>query len=180
MKVRRPLRKTSACFERNPRRSTIAPRRITRAPHLDRPLLWQGPPRRPIQAAGRARRSRPGRASLSRTSTASSASLRMPRRAAPSVAFAINRAGAVVSARLISSSGDHALDEEAVALLHRASPVPAPPPQLSAGVITLTVPINSIAKFRSRPRTGDQRDFATQRVQPRTLRARPASISRAA
>ena len=58
-----------------------------------------------------------------------------------SVAFAINRAGAVVSARLISSSGDHALDEEAVALLHRASPVPAPPPQLSAGVITLTVPI---------------------------------------
>jgi outer membrane biosynthesis protein TonB len=36
-----------------------------------------------------------------------------------SVAFAINRARAAVSARLISSSGDRALDEEAVALLHR-------------------------------------------------------------
>lgn len=58
-----------------------------------------------------------------------------------SVAFAINRSGAVVSARLISSSGDRALDEEAVALLHRASPVPAPPPQTSAAVITSTVPI---------------------------------------
>lgn len=58
-----------------------------------------------------------------------------------SVAFAINRAGAVLSARLISSSGDRALDEEAVALLHRASPTPPPPAQMGGGVISLTVPI---------------------------------------
>jgi periplasmic protein TonB len=58
-----------------------------------------------------------------------------------SVAFAINRAGAVVSARLISSSGDRALDEEAVALLHRASPTPPPPAQMGGSVISLTVPI---------------------------------------
>jgi periplasmic protein TonB len=58
-----------------------------------------------------------------------------------SVAFAINRAGVVESARLISSSGDRALDEEAVALLHRASPTPPPPRQMAGGIISLTVPI---------------------------------------
>ena len=58
-----------------------------------------------------------------------------------SVVFAINRGGSVVSARLIASSGDRALDEEAVALLHRASPVPPPPAQFGGNVITLTVPI---------------------------------------
>jgi protein TonB len=47
----------------------------------------------------------------------------------------------VVSARLISSSGDRALDEEAVALLHRASPTPPPPAQMGGSVISLTVPI---------------------------------------
>jgi periplasmic protein TonB len=58
-----------------------------------------------------------------------------------SVAFAINRVGSVVSARLIASSGDRALDEEAVALLHRASPVPPPPAQFGGNVVTLAVPI---------------------------------------
>jgi periplasmic protein TonB len=57
-----------------------------------------------------------------------------------SVAFAIDRAGAVVFARLNASSGDAALDAEAVALLRRSSPVPAPPPGFG-GVVTLTVPI---------------------------------------
>jgi periplasmic protein TonB len=58
-----------------------------------------------------------------------------------SVGFAINRAGSVVSARLIASSGDRVLDEEAIALLHRASPVPPPPAQFGGNVVTLTVPI---------------------------------------
>jgi protein TonB len=59
-----------------------------------------------------------------------------------SVAFAIDRSGAVISARLIASCGDAALDEEAVALLRRASPVPPPPPGLGHGAsIALTVPI---------------------------------------
>jgi protein TonB len=58
-----------------------------------------------------------------------------------SVAFAINRAGVVESARLISSSGDRALDEEAVALLHRASPTPPPPAHMAGNIISLTVPI---------------------------------------
>jgi protein TonB len=59
-----------------------------------------------------------------------------------SVAFVIDRSGVVTSARLISSCGDAALDEEAVALLRRASPVPPPPPGIGHGAsIALTVPI---------------------------------------
>jgi periplasmic protein TonB len=58
-----------------------------------------------------------------------------------SIAFTISRSGEVLSARLIGSSGDSALDEEAVALIRRASPVPAPPPEVGGGSIPLTVPI---------------------------------------
>jgi periplasmic protein TonB len=59
-----------------------------------------------------------------------------------SVAFAIDRSGVVTSARLVASCGDSALDEEAVALLRRASPVPPPPPGIGHGAaIALTVPI---------------------------------------
>lgn len=57
------------------------------------------------------------------------------------VAFSINRAGSVTSARLVRSSGDAALDREAVALVRRASPVPAPPPNVSGNSISLTVPV---------------------------------------
>jgi periplasmic protein TonB len=57
------------------------------------------------------------------------------------IAFTIDRAGAVTSARLVNSSGDRRLDEEAVALPRRCSPVPAPPADLGRGPITLTVPI---------------------------------------
>jgi periplasmic protein TonB len=60
---------------------------------------------------------------------------------AASVAFAIDRAGLVLSVRLAASSGDRALDEEAVALVRRSSPVPAPPPEFGRSVISLTVPI---------------------------------------
>ncbi len=58
-----------------------------------------------------------------------------------SVAFTITRSGQVLSARLIGSSGDGALDAEAVSLPRRASPVPAPPAGVGGGTIALTVPI---------------------------------------
>ncbi len=57
------------------------------------------------------------------------------------VAFAIDRGGNVVSARLAGSSGDAALDQEAVAMVRRASPVPAPPGGLGSGTISLAVPV---------------------------------------
>jgi protein TonB len=57
------------------------------------------------------------------------------------VAFTIDRSGRVLSARLVRGSGDAALDAEAVALPRRASPVPAPPPNIGGGSVTLAVPI---------------------------------------
>lgn len=59
-----------------------------------------------------------------------------------SVAFTISRSGQVLAARLIGSSGDHVLDQEAVALPRRASPVPAPPPNVGGASVTLTVPVH--------------------------------------
>jgi protein TonB len=59
-----------------------------------------------------------------------------------SVAFTIAGSGQVLSARLIGSSGNPALDAEAVSLPRRASPVPAPPPDFGGAVLTLTVPIH--------------------------------------
>jgi len=58
-----------------------------------------------------------------------------------SVAFTIDRSGRVLSARLIRSSGSAALDREAVALARRASPVPAPPANMSGSSVVLTVPV---------------------------------------
>jgi protein TonB len=59
-----------------------------------------------------------------------------------SVAFTIDRSGRVLSSQLIRSSGDGALDREAVALPRRASPLPPPPPNIGGGrAITLAVPI---------------------------------------
>jgi protein TonB len=58
-----------------------------------------------------------------------------------SVAFTIDRSGRVLSARLIRSSGSSVLDQEAVALTRRASPVPAPPPNIGGGSVTLSVPV---------------------------------------
>lgn len=58
-----------------------------------------------------------------------------------SVAFTIDRSGRVLSARLIRSSGSRILDQEAVALARRASPLPAPPANISGSSITLSVPV---------------------------------------
>jgi protein TonB len=57
------------------------------------------------------------------------------------VAFTIDRSGRVLSSRLVRGSGDAALDAEAVSLPRRASPVPAPPPNVGGGSVTLAVPI---------------------------------------
>jgi periplasmic protein TonB len=54
------------------------------------------------------------------------------------VRFTIDDAGNVLSAALVRSSGHPALDAEGLALLRRASPVPAPPP---GGKRNITAPI---------------------------------------
>ncbi|MEP9378249.1 energy transducer TonB [Aquabacter sp. CN5-332] len=60
--------------------------------------------------------------------------------------FSIDRSGRVVGASLAGSAGSPALDAEVLDLIRRASPVPAPPPEVAGGVITLTVPVNFSAK----------------------------------
>ncbi len=57
------------------------------------------------------------------------------------VAFSINRSGQVLSARLVRSSGNAALDREAVALVRRASPVPPPPADIKGNSVLLSVPV---------------------------------------
>ncbi len=57
------------------------------------------------------------------------------------VSFTIDRAGQLLALRLVRSSGSQALDQEAVALVRRAEPLPAPPPEMAGQAITLTVPI---------------------------------------
>jgi protein TonB len=62
-------------------------------------------------------------------------------RGTATVAFTIDRSGRVLSARLAGSSGDAALDAEALALARRVSPVPPPPPDVGGGSILLAVPV---------------------------------------
>lgn len=62
-------------------------------------------------------------------------------RGTATVAFTIDRSGRVLSARLVRSSGSATLDQEAVALARRASPVPAPPANIGRASVTLAVPV---------------------------------------
>ncbi|MBS7705819.1 energy transducer TonB [Chelatococcus asaccharovorans] len=57
------------------------------------------------------------------------------------VAFTIDRAGRVLSARLARGSGSSMIDQEAVATLQRSSPVPAPPPEIRGATVSLSVPL---------------------------------------
>lgn len=57
------------------------------------------------------------------------------------VRFVIDRQGNVLSARLDKSSGHEVLDEETVDMVRRASPLPAPPPEVAQDRIELAVPV---------------------------------------
>lgn len=57
------------------------------------------------------------------------------------MAFSIDRGGNVLASRVLRSSGSSHLDEEGLAVLKRASPLPAPPVQLPGPVLELTLPV---------------------------------------
>ena len=61
---------------------------------------------------------------------------------AAAVRFTIDRSGHVLSVGLVRSSGSAALDEEAVALVRRAEPLPPMPADMPGDTITLTVPVS--------------------------------------
>ena len=46
------------------------------------------------------------------------------------VFFSIDRQGRIIESRVVKPSGFSALDEEALAMLQRADPFPAPPPEV--------------------------------------------------
>ena len=57
------------------------------------------------------------------------------------VTFVMDRNGHVLSATLVRSSGSQALDDEAVALVRRAEPLPPMPAELAGNTIKLTLPV---------------------------------------
>ena len=62
------------------------------------------------------------------------------------ITFTMDRQGHVLSVALTHSSGSTALDEEAVALIHRAEPLPALPSEMHGDTITLTAPISFVLR----------------------------------
>lgn len=57
------------------------------------------------------------------------------------VKFTIDRSGRVIARSVTNGSGAKILDNAAVGILERASPLPVPPPQLSGNEFELTLPI---------------------------------------
>lgn len=57
------------------------------------------------------------------------------------VSFTVNSSGAVVSASLARASGEKVIDDAALSLVRRASPVPAPPDSVPASGRSLLIPI---------------------------------------
>jgi protein TonB len=57
------------------------------------------------------------------------------------VHFTVDRTGRLVSAQLLESTGHPQLDAEAIALLHRAQPFPAPPIEVNGDALRFDMPI---------------------------------------
>ena len=55
--------------------------------------------------------------------------------------FSMDREGRVLSARIEKSSGVASLDQETLALIQRAQPLPKPPTEVPGNPIELVVPI---------------------------------------
>jgi protein TonB len=60
----------------------------------------------------------------------------------PTVAFVFDRAGNVMSAEIVRSSGIESLDEEAIATFQRADPLPALPPEIAGDTKRMTLRID--------------------------------------
>lgn len=64
------------------------------------------------------------------------------------IRFSMNRQGQVLSASLAQTSGHAVLDREALGLLRRAQPLPAPPAEIVGDTLTLTVPVEFFQRRR--------------------------------
>jgi periplasmic protein TonB len=59
-----------------------------------------------------------------------------------SIEFTLDRHGNILVSRIVKSSGSSLFDQEALAMLQRAAPLPAPPEQVSADGFSLVLPIH--------------------------------------
>jgi periplasmic protein TonB len=59
--------------------------------------------------------------------------------------FTIDRQGHLLSSRIVKSSGSAVLDAEALALIKRAAPLPAPPAELTDANLSFALPIRYAA-----------------------------------
>jgi protein TonB len=57
------------------------------------------------------------------------------------VNFTVDRAGRVLASRIAESSGSTLLDDEAIAMVRRAAPLPLPPPQAPGASFDLSLPV---------------------------------------
>jgi len=57
------------------------------------------------------------------------------------VNFSIDSSGGVLSAKVQRSSGDSELDQAAIDMVMRSSPVPAPPPEIARPRMSLSLPV---------------------------------------
>jgi protein TonB len=62
------------------------------------------------------------------------------------VSFVLDRVGHVLSTSIVKGSGDSAFDEAALAMVHRADPVPPPPPVVADEGLNFTLPVIFRAK----------------------------------
>jgi len=62
------------------------------------------------------------------------------------LAFSVDRAGRVHNARILHSSGSSLLDAATLDLLHRAAPLPPPPPDVAGAQIAIVVPVRYNAR----------------------------------
>jgi len=62
--------------------------------------------------------------------------------------FSVDRQGNVSNPRVAESSGHTLLDEEALATLLRASPVPAPPPEIRGDPVEVMIPVSFFMRGR--------------------------------
>ncbi|WP_100753502.1 energy transducer TonB [Vibrio salilacus] len=66
---------------------------------------------------------------------------RMRKQGVPLITFTMDRAGQVLAAELVRSSGTESLDKEALDLVFRAVPLPSPPKEVNGTILTWTVPV---------------------------------------
>ena len=64
------------------------------------------------------------------------------------VRFSMDRRGRVLYVDLARSSGHAVLDQEAIGLLRRAQPLPAPPAEVAGDPLSLTVPVEFFQRRR--------------------------------